>query len=131
MEFAESPGAVARLYGLARQLVGGGRGRPLVQECLLKATGPTPSCATSRPRPRCSPGSWSTAPATASAAGAPRESPLPDVEDFSLYRVIAAEDPFPYSDSLHRFGPEDAVGRAARTTGDLPEPAHALLICTT
>jgi RNA polymerase sigma-70 factor (ECF subfamily) len=41
-----------------------------------------------------------------------RESPLPDVEDFSLYRVIAAEDPFPYSDSLHldflhRFGPED------------------------
>ena len=41
-----------------------------------------------------------------------REAPLPDVEDFSLYRVIAAEDPFPYSDSLHldflhRFGPED------------------------
>jgi RNA polymerase sigma-70 factor (ECF subfamily) len=42
----------------------------------------------------------------------PPETPLPEVEDFSLFRTIAAEDPFPYSDSLHldflcRFGPED------------------------
>jgi len=52
---------------------------------------------------------------------------LPDVEDFSLYRVIAAEDPFPYSDSLHldflhRFGPEDvwAVLRGLPETYRLP-----------
>jgi len=35
-----------------------------------------------------------------------------EVEKFSLYRKIAYEDPFPYSDSLHldflgEFGPED------------------------
>jgi RNA polymerase sigma-70 factor (ECF subfamily) len=29
------------------------------------------------------------------------EMPLPDCEDFSLYRTITDEDPFPYSDSLH------------------------------
>lgn len=37
---------------------------------------------------------------------------IDDVEEFSLYRKIAHEDPFPYSDSLHldflhRFGKED------------------------
>ena len=37
---------------------------------------------------------------------------LRQVERFSLYRTIAYEDPFPYSDSLHldfleEFGPED------------------------
>ncbi len=35
-----------------------------------------------------------------------------DVDDFSLYRTLAEEDPFPYSDTLHldflrAFGPED------------------------
>jgi RNA polymerase sigma-70 factor (ECF subfamily) len=42
----------------------------------------------------------------------PDEVDLGDVEEFSLYRKIAYEDPLPYSDSLHLdflagFGPED------------------------
>ncbi len=40
------------------------------------------------------------------------EVPVDDIEDFSLYRTIADEDPLPYSDSLHldfllSFGRED------------------------
>jgi RNA polymerase sigma-70 factor, ECF subfamily len=40
------------------------------------------------------------------------ETPIDPVGEFSLYRTIASEDPFPYSDSLHvdflcRFGTED------------------------
>jgi RNA polymerase sigma-70 factor (ECF subfamily) len=31
----------------------------------------------------------------------PEEVSIDDVEEFSLYRTIASEDPFPYSDSLH------------------------------
>jgi RNA polymerase sigma-70 factor, ECF subfamily len=39
---------------------------------------------------------------------------IDQVEEFSLYRKIAREDPFPYSDSLHldfleRFGKEDVT----------------------
>ena len=42
----------------------------------------------------------------------PSSTPLEDVDEFSLYRTIAREDPFPYSDSLHLdfldcFGAED------------------------
>jgi RNA polymerase sigma-70 factor, ECF subfamily len=42
----------------------------------------------------------------------PYEIDFDEVEKFSLYRKIAYEDPFPYSDSLHldflsEFGPED------------------------
>jgi RNA polymerase sigma-70 factor (ECF subfamily) len=45
-------------------------------------------------------------------ARAPEEVSLDAVEEFSLYRKIADEDPFPYSDSLHldfleQFGAED------------------------
>jgi RNA polymerase sigma-70 factor, ECF subfamily len=45
-------------------------------------------------------------------ARAPEEVSLDAVDEFSLYRKIADEDPFPYSDSLHldfleQFGPED------------------------
>jgi RNA polymerase sigma-70 factor (ECF subfamily) len=40
------------------------------------------------------------------------ELPVEDVEDFSLYRTLVEEDPFPYSDTLHHdflraFGRED------------------------
>lgn len=40
------------------------------------------------------------------------EVPVEDVDDFSLYRTLAEEDPFPYSDTLHldflrAFGRED------------------------
>lgn len=43
---------------------------------------------------------------------APAEVSIESVAEFSLYRKIADEDPFPYSDSLHldfldQFGPED------------------------
>jgi RNA polymerase sigma-70 factor, ECF subfamily len=45
-------------------------------------------------------------------ARAPEEVSLDTLDEFSLYRKIADEDPFPYSDSLHldfleRFGVED------------------------
>jgi RNA polymerase sigma-70 factor, ECF subfamily len=45
-------------------------------------------------------------------ARTPAEVSIEAVGDFSLYRKIADEDPFPYSDSLHldfleQFGPED------------------------
>jgi RNA polymerase sigma-70 factor, ECF subfamily len=48
-----------------------------------------------------------------------REVSFDDVEDFSLYRRIALEDPFPYSDSLHldflgEFGAEDVNAVLAR-----------------
>jgi RNA polymerase sigma-70 factor (ECF subfamily) len=41
-----------------------------------------------------------------------KEIAVEDVDDFSLYRTIAEEDPFPYSDTLHvdflrAFGKED------------------------
>jgi len=114
MEFGElAREQLPRLYSLARQLVGDDA-EDLVQECLLKAyrgfaelrdaeaapawlTRILVNCARDRYRNR---------------DRRPRETPLPEVEDFSLYRTIAAEDPFPYSDSLHldflcRFGPED------------------------
>lgn len=46
------------------------------------------------------------------AAGRSPEVPVDPVDEFSLFRTIAAADPFPYSDSLHvdflcRFGRED------------------------
>jgi RNA polymerase sigma-70 factor (ECF subfamily) len=102
-----------RLYSLARYLVDD-EAEDLVQECLIKAcqgfgglrdpqaaqawfTKILVNCARDRFRQR---------------QRRLVETPLDDVEDFSLYRTIAEEDPFPYSDSLHldflcRFGPED------------------------
>jgi RNA polymerase sigma-70 factor, ECF subfamily len=52
-------------------------------------------------------------------ARAPEEVSFDVVEDFSLYRTIADEDPFPYSDSLHldfleQFGVEDVRAVLAR-----------------
>jgi RNA polymerase sigma-70 factor, ECF subfamily len=109
-----------RLYSLARRLVAADA-EDLVQECLLKAYTHYDglrddnaveawlrtillNCARDRYRRR---------------THRVDEEPIDDVEDFSLYRQIADEDPFPYSDSLHveflcRFGPEDvwAVLRA-------------------
>jgi len=114
MEFAElARGQLPRLYGLARQLVDEDA-EDLVQECLLKACRGYPEL-----RDHDAAGAWLTRILVNCARDRyrqrgrrPLESPLPDVEDFSLYRTIAAEDPFPYSDSLHldflcRFGPED------------------------
>jgi RNA polymerase sigma-70 factor, ECF subfamily len=104
---------LARLYGLARRLVGEDA-EDAVQDCLLKAfqrygqlqdpmAGPAwltsilVNCCRDRARAR---------------ARRPLEIDIDEVEGFSLYRTIAAEDPFPYSDSLHldflaEFGRDD------------------------
>lgn len=119
-----------RLYSLARRLVGDGA-EDLVQECLTKAyrsyddlrdpesvrawfTTIMVNCARDRYRRK---------------GRRPAETPIDDVDEFSLYRHIAEEDPFPYSDSLHvdflcRFGPED-VWAVLR---ELPEPQRVALV---
>ncbi len=114
MEFGElARQQLPRLYSLARQLVHDDA-EDLVQECLLKAHRSFDALRDEQAAP-----AWLTRILVNCARDRYRmqdrrlrESPLPDVEDFSLYRTIAAEDPFPYSDSLHldflcRFGPED------------------------
>jgi RNA polymerase sigma-70 factor (ECF subfamily) len=102
-----------RLYSIARRLVGDDA-EDAVQDCLLKAfqrfdqlqdraAGPAwltrilVNCCRDRGR---------------SKARRPAEIDFDEVERFSLYRKIAYEDPFPYSDSLHldflgEFGAED------------------------
>lgn len=102
-----------RLYATARRLVGNDA-EDAVQEALLKAyqcfdqlndhdvagawlTKILVNCCRDRGRAR---------------ARQPMQVDIDDVEEFSLYRKIAHEDPFPYSDSLHldflhRFGKED------------------------
>lgn len=102
-----------RLYALARRLVGD-EAEDAVQDCLLKAyraydglehpaAGPAwlttilVNCCRDRARAR---------------ARRPEEVGVDDIDDFSLFRRIADEDPFPYSDSLHldflhQFGRED------------------------
>jgi RNA polymerase sigma-70 factor (ECF subfamily) len=102
-----------RLVSMARRMVGEDA-EDAVQDCLLKAfqrfdqlhdPAAGPSWLTSilvnccRDRGRAS-------------SRHPVEIDVGAIEDFSLYRTIAYEDPFPYSDSLHldflaEFGPED------------------------
>ena len=103
-----------RLYAIARGLVGPDDAEDAVQDCLLKAferfdqledleAGPAwlarivVNCCRDRGRAE---------------ARRPREVELGEVEEFSLYRKIAFEDPLPYSDALHldflaEFGTED------------------------
>lgn len=102
-----------RLYAIARQMVGDDA-EDAVQDCLLKAferfdqlddreagaawlTRILVNCCHDHGRRR---------------ARRPVEVELGEVEEFSLYRKISLEDPFPYSDSLHLdflggFGAED------------------------
>jgi RNA polymerase sigma-70 factor, ECF subfamily len=102
-----------RLYAIARRLAGD-EAEDAVQDCLLKAcrgfgTLDDPAAARAwlvtillnccRDRGR-------------SRARHPDEVELEEAERFSLFRTIADEDPFPYSDSLHldflqQFGRED------------------------
>jgi len=114
---------LSRLYGIARRLVGDDA-EDVVQECLLRAyrnfaqleneaagkhwlTSILVNCARDQWRAR----------------GRRVETvELDEVDEFSLFRKIADEDPFPYSDSvhldfLHQFGSEDV--RAVLTS--LPE----------
>jgi len=91
-----------RLYSLARRLAGDDA-EDAVQDCLLKAfqryqqlhdsaaapawlTSILVNCCRDRGRAR---------------ARRPEEVDFDEVEEFSLFRTIAYEDPFPYSDSLH------------------------------
>jgi RNA polymerase sigma-70 factor (ECF subfamily) len=102
-----------RLYSIARRLAGNDA-EDAVQECLLKAfrrfdqlddesaasawmVSILVNCCRDRGRAR---------------SRQPLEVNIDDVEEFSLYRKIAEDDPFPYSDSLHldflhQFGRED------------------------
>ncbi|MEW6153995.1 MAG: sigma-70 family RNA polymerase sigma factor [Actinomycetota bacterium] len=102
-----------RLYAIARRLVGDDA-EDAVQDCLLKAfrafgrldardAAPAwfvtilVNCCRDRGRAK---------------VRHPDEVELEEVERFSLFRTIADEDPFPYSDTLHldfleRFGAED------------------------
>ncbi len=119
-----------RLYRLARRLVGD-EAEDAVQDALLKAyrsyerledpaAGPAwltailVNCCRDRARAR---------------ARHPEEVELDEVEEFSLFRKIADEDPFPYSDSLHldflqQFGAEDVRAVLAR----MPERYRAPLV---
>jgi RNA polymerase sigma-70 factor (ECF subfamily) len=103
VDFAEfAAGQLPRLYSIARRLVGD-EAEDAVQDCLLKAyqafdqlksvgAGPAwlvrilVNCCRDRGRVR---------------ARSPQQVEFDELEGFSLYRKIAFEDPFPYSDSLH------------------------------
>lgn len=93
---------LARLYGLARRLVGDDA-EDVVQECLLRAYRSFP-----RLESEAAGGKWLTSILVNCCRdhwrvqGRRVESvDLDDVDEFSLFRKIADEDPFPYSDSVH------------------------------
>lgn len=102
-----------RLYSIARRLVGD-EAEDAMQDCLLKAYN-----GLDRLHADSAASGWLTAilvnvcrDRARARSRRPEEVSLDDAEDFSLYRMIAAEDPFPYSDSLHldflhQFGTDD------------------------
>jgi RNA polymerase sigma-70 factor, ECF subfamily len=103
---------LARLYSLARRLVADDA-EDLVQECLVKAARGYPTL-----RDPQAVEAWLNRILANCARDRFRrqerhpETLIDPVDEFSLYRTIASEDPFPYSDSLHvdflcRFGTED------------------------
>jgi RNA polymerase sigma-70 factor, ECF subfamily len=92
-----------QLYSMARRLAGG-EAEDLVQEALLRAYR-----AFGQLRDETSAYPWLRAIVVnafrdriRSAHRQPDEVSLDDADHFSLYRHIAAEDPFPYSDTLHQ-----------------------------
>jgi RNA polymerase sigma-70 factor (ECF subfamily) len=104
---------IPRLYSIARRLVGDDAD-DVVQECLLKGFQRYGQLKSVESGP-----AWLTSILVNSCrdharadARRPQEIDFDEAERFSLYRKIAYEDPFPYSDSLHldflgEFGPED------------------------
>jgi RNA polymerase sigma-70 factor (ECF subfamily) len=106
---------LGRLYSTARRLVGDDA-EDAVQETLLKAYQRLDQLQDEEAA-----GAWLTTILVNSCrdrgrarARQPEEVNIDHVDEFSLYRKIAREDPFPYSDSLHldflqRFGKEDVT----------------------
>lgn len=102
-----------RLYASARRL-GGAGAEDLVQDCLLRAFRAFDTLSADDAGP-----AWLQAILAnvfrdwlRKQARTVSEVSVDDVESFSLYRTIAEEDPFPYSDTLHldflrAFGKED------------------------
>ena len=100
--------AVAReqlpwLYSLARRMVGAGRAEDTVQECLLKAFRGFDGLRDPRAAP-----AWfrqillnCIRDRYRRDSGLPTEEPVDPRPDYSLFRKIAEEDPWPYSDSVH------------------------------
>jgi RNA polymerase sigma-70 factor (ECF subfamily) len=119
-----------RLYGLARRLTNDGA-EDLVQECLLKAYRAYGTLQATEAGP-----AWlqqilvnTFRDRLRKQARTVEEVDVGEIDDFSLYRTIADEDPFPYSDSLHvdflrAFGPEDVYAVLAR----MPEIYRAPLV---
>ncbi len=109
-----------RLYAIARRLVGD-EAEDAVQDTLLKAFRGFDRLEHSAAAP-----AWLTTILVnvcrdrgRARARAPQEVSIDAVEEFSLFRKIAEEDPFPYSDSLHldfleQFGSEDVRAVLAR-----------------
>jgi RNA polymerase sigma-70 factor (ECF subfamily) len=119
-----------RLYGLARRLTNDGA-EDLVQECLLKAYRAYGTLLATEAGP-----AWlqqilvnSFRDHLRKQARTVEEVDVGEIDDFSLYRTIADEDPFPYSDSLHvdflrAFGREDVYA----VLGRMPEIYRAPLV---
>lgn len=119
-----------RLYSLARRLTDDDA-EDLVQECLLRAYRSFDTLA----EPQAG-GAWLQAILVNAFRDRLRkesrsvsEIAVDEMDDFSLYRTIAEEDPFPYSDTLHvdflrAFGKEDVRGVLLR----LPEIYRAPLV---
>jgi RNA polymerase sigma-70 factor, ECF subfamily len=91
-----------RLYAIARRLVGADA-EDAVQECLLKAFQKF-----SQLEEQDAASAWMARilinvcrDRARLKARRPEEVSIDEIEEFSLYRKIADEDPFPYSDSLH------------------------------
>lgn len=103
---------IPHLYALARRLTD--QPEDLVQECLLKAYRSFDTLQAPEAGPR-----WLQTilmnlfrDRLRKQAISLKEIPVDDVDEFSLFRTIAEEDPFPYSDTLHldflhAFGKED------------------------
>jgi RNA polymerase sigma-70 factor (ECF subfamily) len=119
-----------RLYRLARRLVGDDA-EDAVQDCLLKAYRGYATLVDKTAAP-----AWLTAILVNCCRDRIRtrgrkaeEVEFDEADEFSLYRKIADEDPFPYSDSLHldflhQFGGEDVRAVLA----ELPEPYRVPLV---
>lgn len=110
--------SIPSLYGMARRLAGEDA-EDLVQECLLRAYRSFGELREGSAGP-----SWMRSillnvyrDRLRAKARRPHELTVDDVESFSLYRTLADEDPFPYSDTLHA----DFLGAFSR------EDVHATL----